>query len=101
MYTRRAKGAKMHTIMKQSFILVVNGTKVQRPVFVLGAPHSGVPVIAHALSHAPGFHMGAGSSGVLNTVYAVARRPSLAVEKVSGTASLLREAYAKTGSSPP
>ncbi|GAB3703432.1 sulfotransferase family protein [Nocardiopsis oceani] len=83
--------------MKQpSYILVVNGTKVQRPVFVLGAPHSGVPVIARALSRAPGFHMGAGSQGVLNAVYAVARRPSLALEKVSGTASLLREAYAET-----
>ena len=85
----------MHTIMKQSFILVVNGTKVQRPVFILGAPHSGVPVIARALSRAPGFHVGAGSSGVLNAVYAVARRPSLALDKVSGTASLLREAYAE------
>ncbi|MFD6097220.1 sulfotransferase [Nocardiopsis flavescens] len=83
--------------MKQpSYILVVNGTKVQRPVFLLGAPHSGVPEIARALSRAPGFHMSAGSSGVLNAVYAVARRPSLALEKVSGTASLLREAYAES-----
>ncbi len=88
---------KYDTIMKQpSYILVVNGTKVERPVFVLGAPHSGVPVIARALARAPGFHLGAGSSGVLNAVYAVARRPSLAQEKVSGTASLLREAYAET-----
>ena len=87
---------KYDTIMKQpSYILVVNGIKVQRPVFVLGAPHSGVPVIARALSRAPGFHLGAGSQGVLNAVYAVARRPSLALEKVSGTASLLREAYAE------
>lgn len=97
MHTRRAKGAKISTIMKQpSYILVVNGTKVQRPVFLLGAPHSGVPEIARALSRAPGFHMSAGSSGVLNAVYAVARRPSLALEKVSGTASLLREAYAES-----
>ncbi|WP_285730341.1 sulfotransferase [Nocardiopsis sp. ATB16-24] len=82
--------------MKQpSYILVVNGTKVQRPVFVLGAPHSGVPEIAHALSRVPGFHLGAGSSGVLNAVYAVARRPSLATEKAAGTTSLLREAYAE------
>ncbi|MFD3687639.1 sulfotransferase family protein [Nocardiopsis sp. NPDC058631] len=82
--------------MKQpSYILVVNGTKVQRPVFVLGAPHSGVAEVARALSRAPGFHLGAGSSGVLNAVYTVARRPSLAREKVAGTASLLREAYAE------
>ncbi|MFJ9554572.1 sulfotransferase [Nocardiopsis sp. NPDC101807] len=82
--------------MKQpSYILVVNGTKVQRPVFVLGAPHSGISEVARALSRAPGFHLGAGSPGVLNAVYAVARRPSLAREKVAGTASLLREAYAE------
>ncbi len=88
---------KYDTIMNEpSYILVVNGTKVQHPVFVLGAPHSGVPVIAGALARAPGFHLGAGSQGVLNAVYAVARRPSLALEKVGGTASLLREAYAET-----
>ncbi|MFI6576427.1 sulfotransferase family protein [Nocardiopsis sp. NPDC050513] len=82
--------------MKQSsYILVVNRTTVRRPVFVLGAPHSGVPGVARALSRAPGFHVVAGASGVLNAVYAVARRPSLAQEKVSGTASLLREAYAE------
>ncbi len=96
MHTMRAKGAKIDTAMKQpSYILVVNRTTVRRPVFVLGAPHSGVPEIALALARAPGFHIGAGSSGVLNAVHAVARRPSLAQEKVSGTASLLREAYAE------
>lgn len=96
MYTRWAKGAKINTAMNQSsYILVVNGTKVQRPVFVLGAPHSGVPKIARALARVPGFHLSAGSSGVLNAVYAVARRPSLALEKAAGTASLLREAYAE------
>ena len=83
--------------MKQPpYILVVNGTKVQRPVFLLGAPHSGVPEIARALSRTPGFHMSSGSPGVLNAVYAVARRPSLASEKAAGTASLLREAYAES-----
>ncbi|MFW6639986.1 sulfotransferase family protein [Nocardiopsis algeriensis] len=82
--------------MKQpSYILVVNGTKVRRPVFLLGAPHSGVPEIARALSRAPGFHLAAGSSGVLDTVYAVARRPSLAQERAAGTANLLRDAFAE------
>jgi hypothetical protein len=96
MHTRWAKGAKIDTVMKQpSYILVVNGTKVERPVFVLGAPHSGVAEVARALSRVPGLYLGAGSSGVLNAVYAVARRPSLALEKVAGTASLLREAYAE------
>lgn len=77
------------------YILVVNGTKVHRPVFVLGAPHAGVNVIAHALRRAPGFHLGVGTPGVLNALYAVARRPSLAEESSSGTATLLRDAFAE------
>ncbi|MDA8369513.1 MAG: sulfotransferase [Nocardiopsaceae bacterium] len=83
--------------MKQPpYILVVNGTKVRRPVFVLGAPHSGVDLISHALGSAPGFYIGSGNAGVLNTVYAVARRPSIAEERASGTASLLRDAFAES-----
>lgn len=95
LYTKRAKGDKIDTVKQSSYILVVNGTKVERPVFVLGAPHSGVPEIASALSRAPGFHLGGGSTGVLNAVYSVARRPSLITEKIRGTADLLREAYAE------
>ncbi|WP_184080208.1 sulfotransferase [Nocardiopsis mwathae] len=83
--------------MKQpSYILVVNGTKVHRPVFVLGAPHSGVNLVAGALRRAPGFHIGCGDTGVLNAVYAVARRPSVVAERASGTASLLRDAFAES-----
>ncbi|MBB4931427.1 hypothetical protein F4561_002247 [Lipingzhangella halophila] len=82
--------------MKQPpYILVVNGTKVRRPVFVLGAPHSGANLIAHALRRAPGFHLGAGAPSVLNALYAVARRPSLVEESASGTATLLRDAFAE------
>ncbi|RNL86756.1 sulfotransferase [Halostreptopolyspora alba] len=77
------------------YILVVNGTKVRRPVFVLGAPHSGTNLIAHALRRAPGFHLGTGTPGVLNALYTVARRPSLAEESASGTATLLRDAFAE------
>src|SRR5690625_7861605 len=103
MHTPRAKGAKIDTIMKHpSYILVVNGTKVERPVFVLGAPHSGVPEIASALSRAPGFHLGGGSTGVLNAVYSVARRPSLITEKIRGTeigrASCREREYDRVGS---
>jgi hypothetical protein len=76
-------------------ILVVNGTKVRRPVFVLGAPHSGVDVVAHALARAPGLYLGAGDPGVLDAVYALARRPSMAEEHASGTATLLRDAFAE------
>ncbi|MFC3996477.1 sulfotransferase family protein [Nocardiopsis sediminis] len=82
--------------MKQPpYILLVNGTKVDRPVFVLGAPHSGVDLIARALGRAPGFYLGSGDPGVLSAVYAVARRPSIAEERASGTATLLRDAFAE------
>ncbi|MDA0564489.1 sulfotransferase [Streptomonospora sp. S1-112] len=83
--------------MKQPpYILIVNGTKVHRPVFVLGAPHSGVDLIAHALDRAPGFHIGSGHPSVLDSVYALARRPSIAEDRASGTASLLRAAFAES-----
>lgn len=83
--------------MKQPpYILIVNGTKVRRPVFVLGAPHSGVDLVAHALGKAPGFHIGAGNGTVLDAVHALARRPSMAEERASGTAALLRAAFAES-----
>ncbi|MFC7328471.1 sulfotransferase [Marinactinospora rubrisoli] len=80
---------------QQPYILVVNGTKVHRPVFVLGAPHSGIDVIAQALRRAPGLHLTAGHPSVLHAVYAFARRPSIAEGRESGTASLLRDAFAE------
>ncbi|GAA3726370.1 hypothetical protein HDA32_003520 [Spinactinospora alkalitolerans] len=82
--------------MKQPpYILVVNGTKVRRPVFVLGAPHSGVDLVARALGRAPGFLVTAGRPSVLPAVYAFARRPSIAEGRESGTAALLRDAFAE------
>ncbi|MFW5418638.1 sulfotransferase [Nocardiopsis sp. CNT-189] len=83
--------------MKQPpYILVVNGTKVRRPVFVLGAPHSGVGLLARALGRAPGLLLGSGHEAVMNAVYTVARRPSVAEERASGTAALLRDAFAES-----
>lgn len=83
--------------MKQPpYILVVNGTKVRRPVFVLGAPHSGVDLIAGALRRAPGFHVSAGHPSVLKAVYAFARQPSIAAANESGSAALLRDALAES-----
>ncbi|TDQ53303.1 sulfotransferase [Actinorugispora endophytica] len=83
--------------MKQPpYILVVNGTKVDRPVFVLGAPHSGVGLVARALRRAPGFHVSAGHPSVLKAVYAFARRPSIAHANGSGSATLLRDALAES-----
>lgn len=90
------KSVKIGLLMKQSpYILVVNGAKVRRPVFVLGAPHSGVGLLSHALGRAPGFHLTTGHEAVLRAVYAVARQPSVAEGKASGTASLLRDAFAE------
>jgi Sulfotransferase family len=77
-------------------ILVVNGTKVRRPVFILGAPHSGTDLLARALRRSTAFHLTMGRPGVVRTVYAFARRPSIATERGQGAARVLRDAYAHT-----
>jgi hypothetical protein len=76
-------------------ILVVNGTKVHRPVFLLGAPHSGTDLVARALRHTPGFHITRGRPAVSRLIYAFARRPSL-TERGRGAARVLRDAYAES-----
>jgi hypothetical protein len=76
-------------------ILVVNGTKVRRPVFILGSPHSGADLLARALKRSAGFHLTMGRPGVLRVTYAFARRPSIATERVRGAARVLRDAYAE------
>lgn len=82
--------------MKQPpYILVVNETVVRRPVFVLGAPYSGVDLIAGALRRSPGLHLTAGDPAVLRATYGLARRPSVAEERSAGAASVLREAFAE------
>jgi sulfotransferase family protein len=75
-------------------ILVINGTKVRRPVFIIGAPHSGTDLLARAVKQAPGFHLTYGRPGVLKVTYAFARRPAIASERVQGAARVLRDAYA-------
>lgn len=76
-------------------ILVINGTKVRRPVFVLGAPHSGTDLLARAIKGSPGFHLTMGRPGVLRVTYAFARRPSIATERERGAARVLRDAFAR------
>ncbi|MEU5880731.1 sulfotransferase [Spirillospora sp. NPDC047279] len=76
-------------------ILVINGTKVRRPVFVLGAPHSGADLVARAIKRSTGFHLTAGRPGVLRVTYAFARRPAIASERGRGAARVLRDAYAE------
>ncbi|WP_030167643.1 sulfotransferase [Spirillospora albida] len=76
-------------------ILVINGTKVRRPVFVLGAPHSGTDRLARAVKHAPGFHLTMGRPAVLRTAYAFARQPGIAERRGRGAARVLRDAFAE------
>ncbi|WP_157247541.1 sulfotransferase family protein [Nonomuraea typhae] len=75
-------------------ILVVNGIKVRRPVFVLGAPHSGADLVARALKRSPGFHVTMGRPCVAHVLYAFARKPSIA--RSSGAARVLRDALAES-----
>lgn len=76
-------------------ILVINGTKVRRPVFILGAPHSGTDLLARAIKQSGGFHLTAGRPGVLRVTYAFAHRPSIATERERGAARVLRDSYAQ------
>ncbi|MDL4777111.1 MULTISPECIES: sulfotransferase family protein [Thermomonosporaceae] len=76
-------------------ILVINGTKVRRPVFVLGAPHSGAELLARAVKRSAGFHLTTGRPGVLRVAYAFARQPSIASDRERGAARVLRDAYAE------
>jgi sulfotransferase family protein len=75
-------------------ILVVNGTKVRQPVFILGSPHSGTDLLARALKGSPGFHLTLGNPGVTRVTYAFARKPGIAAESGRGAARVLRDAYA-------
>ncbi|SDH88119.1 Sulfotransferase family protein [Sinosporangium album] len=75
-------------------ILVVNGVKVRRPVFVLAAPHSGADLLGRALKRSPGFHVTMGRPAVAHVIYAFARKPSIASGRGSGAARVLRDALA-------
>jgi len=76
-------------------ILVVNGRKVRHPVFVLGAPCSGVPILARALKRSEGFHLTMGQRWVLPVVHAFARNPLLARGRAEAAATVLRDAFAQ------
>jgi hypothetical protein len=77
-------------------ILVVNGTKVRRPVFIVGAPHSGTDLLALALKRSTGFHLTASRPEVMRVVYAFARKPSMATDRERGAARVLRDALAES-----
>lgn len=76
-------------------ILVINGTKVRQPVFILGAPHSGTDLLARAIKRSAGFHLTLGRPALLRVTYAFARRPSIASDSERGAARVLRDAYAE------
>ncbi|SDL01541.1 sulfotransferase family protein [Nonomuraea jiangxiensis] len=75
-------------------ILVVNGIKVRRPVFLVGAPHSGTDLLARALKRSPGFHVTMGRASVAHVVYAFARKPSIG--RTSGAVRVMRDALAES-----
>jgi hypothetical protein len=76
-------------------ILVVNGIKVRRPVFVLAAPHSGADLIGRALKRSPGMHLTMGRPDVARVVYAFARRPSIMRGQAGGPARVIRDVFAE------
>jgi Sulfotransferase family len=84
----RPGGARPH-------ILVVNGRKVRNPVFMLGAPCSGVAILARAFKRSEGFHLTMGQRWVLPVVHAFARNPLLARGKAEAAATVLRDAFAQ------
>jgi hypothetical protein len=77
-------------------ILVVNGTKVRRPVFVLGAPQSGTDLLARALKRSAGFHLTVGGPEVTRVAYAFARRPTMLANRGRGAARVMRDAFAES-----
>jgi hypothetical protein len=76
-------------------ILIVNARKVTKPVFVIGAPHSGTEAIGRALKASDGFHVTIGQRSVLHAVHAFARRPSQYAGRGTATATVLRDAFAQ------
>ena len=76
-------------------ILVVNGRKVRQPVFIIGAPCSGIDLLARALKRSAGFHFTLGQRWVIPVVQAFARRPSISRGKPEAAATVLRDAFAQ------
>jgi hypothetical protein len=76
-------------------ILIVNGRKVQQPVFVLSAPHSGAELVGSALKRSPGFHVTIGQDAVQGVVNAFARSPSIQRGRADAAATVLRDAFAQ------
>lgn len=81
--------------MPPRHILIVNARNVTKPVFVIGAPHSGAEAVGRALKISPGFHVTIGQQSVLQAVYGFARRPSLYSGRGEAAAAVMRDAFAQ------
>ena len=81
--------------MPPRHLLIVNARNVTRPVFVIGAPHSGAESVGRALKISPGFHVTIGQHVVLQAVYGFARRPSLYSGRGDAAAAVIRDAFAQ------
>jgi hypothetical protein len=81
--------------MSSRYILIVNSRKVGRPVFVIGAPHSGVAEVGTALKLSPGYHVTIGQPAVLQAVQGFARRPSLLRGRGMAAVTVVRDAFAQ------
>jgi hypothetical protein len=81
--------------MPPRHILFVNARNVTKPVFVIGAPHSGAESVGRALKASPGFHVTIGQQSVLQAVYGFARRPSLYSGRGAAAAAVMRDAFAQ------
>jgi hypothetical protein len=81
--------------MPPRHILIVNSRTVTRPVFVIGAPHSGAEAVGRALKASPGFHVTIGRASVRQAVHGFARRPSLGHGRGVAAATVLRDAFAR------
>jgi len=81
--------------MPPRHILFVNARNVTKPVFVIGAPHSGAESVGRALKASAGFHVTIGQQCVLQAVYGFARRPSLYNGRGAAAAAVMRDAFAQ------
>ena len=81
--------------MPTRHLLFVNARNVTRPVFVIGAPHSGAELVGRALKASPGFHVTIGQPAVLQAVYGFARRPSLYSGRGDAAGAVMRDAFAQ------
>jgi hypothetical protein len=81
--------------MPPRHLLIVNARNVTRPVFVIGAPHSGAESVGRALKISPGFHVTIGQHVVLQAVYGFARRPSLYSGRGDAAGAVMRDAFAQ------